>query len=55
MKTVAFVGNSGSGKTRLIARLVPELKKRGLAVALVKHCSHGFDLGQDRGLRKPEF
>jgi molybdopterin-guanine dinucleotide biosynthesis protein B len=45
MKIIAFVGHSESGKTRLIARLVPELKKRGLTVAIVKHCSHGFDLG----------
>ena len=45
MKIFAFVGASESGKTRLIARLVPELKRRGLAVAVVKHCSHGFDLG----------
>jgi molybdopterin-guanine dinucleotide biosynthesis protein B len=45
MKIVAFVGQSESGKTRLIARLVLELKKRGLIVAIVKHCSSGFDLG----------
>ena len=45
MKILAFVGNSESGKTRLIARLLPELKKRGLSVAVVKHCSHGFDFG----------
>jgi molybdopterin-guanine dinucleotide biosynthesis protein B len=45
MKIFAFVGASESGKTRLIARLVPELKRRGWAVAVVKHCGHGFDLG----------
>jgi len=45
MKILAFVGNSESGKTRLIAHLLPELKKRGLSVAVVKHCSHGFDFG----------
>lgn len=45
MKIIAFVGSSESGKTRLIARLIPELKRRGLAVAVVKHCGHGFDLG----------
>jgi len=45
MKIIAFVGNSGSGKTRLIKRLVPELKKRGMSVAVIKHCAHGFDLG----------
>jgi molybdopterin-guanine dinucleotide biosynthesis protein B len=45
MKIIAFVGDSGSGKTRLIRRLVPELKKRGMSVAVIKHCGHGFDLG----------
>jgi molybdopterin-guanine dinucleotide biosynthesis protein B len=45
MKIIAFVGDSGSGKTRLIRRLVPELKKRGMSVAVIKHCAHGFDLG----------
>jgi molybdopterin-guanine dinucleotide biosynthesis protein B len=38
------VGRSGSGKTRLIARLIPELKKRGHAVAVLKHCPHGFSV-----------
>ena len=45
MKIIAFVGDSGSGKTRLIKRLVPELKKRGISVAVIKHCTHGFDMG----------
>ena len=44
MKLFAFVGNSNTGKTRLIARLVPELKKRGYSVAVIKHCAHGFEL-----------
>jgi molybdopterin-guanine dinucleotide biosynthesis protein B len=45
MKAIALVGDSETGKTRLIARLVSELKKRKLAVAVVKHCSHGFEAG----------
>ncbi len=45
MKIIAIVGNSGSGKTRLITRLVPELKRRGVSVAVIKHCAHGFDVG----------
>jgi len=45
MKIMGIVGYSGSGKTRLIARLIPELKKRGKSVAVIKHCGHGFDLG----------
>jgi molybdopterin-guanine dinucleotide biosynthesis protein MobB len=44
MKAFSFVGSSGSGKTRLIVRLIPELKKHGKAVAVLKHCPHGFSL-----------
>jgi molybdopterin-guanine dinucleotide biosynthesis protein MobB len=44
MKVVAVVGFSGSGKTRLVARLIRELKGRGLRVAAVKRCPHGFSL-----------
>jgi molybdopterin-guanine dinucleotide biosynthesis protein B len=39
---VGFVGPSGIGKTSLLARLVAELGRRGVAVAAVKHASHGF-------------
>ncbi len=45
MRIIAIVGRSGSGKTRLITGLIPELRRRGLAVAVIKHCRHGFDLG----------
>ncbi len=44
MNVFSFIGRSGSGKTRLISRLVPELKRRGWAVAVIKHCPHGFSL-----------
>jgi molybdopterin-guanine dinucleotide biosynthesis protein B len=44
MKIVAVIGKSDSGKTRLIRRLIPELKKRGFSAAVIKHCPHGFDL-----------
>jgi molybdopterin-guanine dinucleotide biosynthesis protein B len=44
MKIAAVVGFSGSGKTRLVVRLIGELKRRGLRVAAVKRCSHGFSL-----------
>jgi molybdopterin-guanine dinucleotide biosynthesis protein MobB len=52
MKAFSFIGRSGSGKTRLIARLVPELRRRGWAVAVIKSCPHGFtldDKGKDSG------
>jgi molybdopterin-guanine dinucleotide biosynthesis protein B len=39
---VGFVGPSGVGKTSLLERLVEALSRRGLAVAAVKHASHGF-------------
>jgi molybdopterin-guanine dinucleotide biosynthesis protein MobB len=44
MRTVAVVGLSGTGKTRLVVRLIGELRGRGLRVAAVKRCSHGFTL-----------
>lgn len=44
MKAVAVVGLSGSGKTRLAARLVGELGRRGLRACAVKRCPHGFSL-----------
>jgi molybdopterin-guanine dinucleotide biosynthesis protein B len=47
MRIFAFVGNSNTGKTHLIAQLVPELKKRGYSVAVIKHCVHGFELDKD--------
>jgi molybdopterin-guanine dinucleotide biosynthesis protein MobB len=47
MQAFSFIGSSGSGKTRLIARLIGEMKKRGQAVGVIKHCPHGFSL--DRG------
>ena len=45
MRIIAVVGRSGSGKTRLIVRLIPELRGAGISVAVIKHCGHGFDLG----------
>jgi molybdopterin-guanine dinucleotide biosynthesis protein B len=44
MKVIAVVGLSGSGKTRLVVRLIRELKGRGLRVSALKRCSHDFSL-----------
>jgi molybdopterin-guanine dinucleotide biosynthesis protein B len=44
MKVVGFAGYSGSGKTHLVERLIPELKLRGLRVSVVKHAHHKFDI-----------
>jgi molybdopterin-guanine dinucleotide biosynthesis protein MobB len=41
---VGVVGNSGVGKTSLLEELIPELAERGLAIAVVKHASHGFEV-----------
>lgn len=43
MKVIAVVGSSGSGKTRLIERLLREFRRRHVRPAVVKHCPHGFD------------
>ncbi|MCL2020635.1 MAG: molybdopterin-guanine dinucleotide biosynthesis protein B [Betaproteobacteria bacterium] len=39
-----FVGHSNSGKTTLIERLIPELIRRGLRVATIKHAHHKVQL-----------
>jgi len=41
---VSIVGNSNSGKTTLIEKLIPELKSRGYRVATIKHAPHGMSL-----------
>lgn len=50
---VAVSGPSGAGKTRLITRLLPLLRRRGLTVAVIKHTGHphGLDVpGKDTDL-----
>jgi molybdopterin-guanine dinucleotide biosynthesis adapter protein len=37
---VVFSGPSGAGKTRLLTRLVPALRRRGLRVGALKHAGH---------------
>ena len=39
---IAVVGKSNSGKTTLIEKLIPEIKRRGYRVGSVKHAHHGF-------------
>ena len=41
---ISIVGKSESGKTTLIERLIPELKRRGYRIGIVKHAHHGFDM-----------
>jgi molybdopterin-guanine dinucleotide biosynthesis adapter protein len=44
MKVMGIVGWSGSGKTQLVLRLLPELTRRGYIVSTVKHAHHAFDV-----------
>jgi molybdopterin-guanine dinucleotide biosynthesis protein B len=44
MKVFIFVGHSGSGKTTLIEKLLPELTRRGVRVATLKHAHHSVQL-----------
>ncbi|MBI2802124.1 MAG: molybdopterin-guanine dinucleotide biosynthesis protein B [Gammaproteobacteria bacterium] len=41
---LGFAGYSGSGKTTLLTQLIRRLKARGLAVGVVKHTHHEFDI-----------
>ena len=40
---MCIVGRSQSGKTTLIEKLIPELKRRGYRVGTIKHSHHVFD------------
>jgi len=41
---VSIVGKSDSGKTSLLEKLIPELKRRGYRVATIKHDAHRFEI-----------
>ncbi len=41
---LGFAAFSGTGKTTLLKQLIPELRARGLRVAVVKHAHHNFDV-----------
>lgn len=43
---VSIIGNSKSGKTTLIEKLVQELNSRGYRVATIKHVPQGFDFDE---------
>ncbi len=40
LPVIAFVGRSNSGKTTLLVKLLPELRRRGYRIAVVKHTRH---------------
>ncbi|MFN3919635.1 MAG: molybdopterin-guanine dinucleotide biosynthesis protein B [Methylohalobius sp.] len=43
---LGFAAFSGTGKTTLLVRLIPELVQRGLKVGVIKHAHHSFDIDQ---------
>ncbi|HXS30012.1 MAG TPA: molybdopterin-guanine dinucleotide biosynthesis protein B, partial [Steroidobacteraceae bacterium] len=43
-KALGIAGWSGAGKTTLLIRLIPELARRGLRIATIKHAHHEFDV-----------
>jgi molybdopterin-guanine dinucleotide biosynthesis adapter protein len=44
MNVIGIAGYSGSGKTTLVEQLIPELRKTGARVSIVKHAHHSFDI-----------
>jgi len=44
---ISVVGKSDSGKTTLIEKLIPELKKRGYRIGTIKHAGHQFDMDRE--------
>lgn len=44
---VCIVGNSNSGKTTLIEKLIHELTLKGYRVGTIKHDIHGFDIDKE--------
>ena len=44
---VSVAGWSGTGKTTYLEQLIPELKRRGLRIAALKHDAHGFELDRE--------
>ena len=41
---ISVVGKSNSGKTTLLEKIIPELKKRGYKLGIVKHAHRGFEM-----------
>ena len=41
---LGFAAASGTGKTTLLTQLIPLLKQKGLAVGLIKHSHHNFEM-----------
>ena len=44
---VCIAGRPQSGKTTLLAKLIPELRKRGHRIATIKHVAHHFEFDKE--------
>lgn len=44
---VAIVGESNTGKTTLLEKIIPELIRRGYRVATIKHHGHDFEIDRE--------
>lgn len=44
---VSIISKKNSGKTTLLVKLIPELKKRGYTIGTLKHDVHGFDIDHE--------
>lgn len=43
---LGFAAFSGTGKTTLLEKLIPQLTERGIRISMVKHAHHAFDIDQ---------
>ena len=43
---IGFYAYSGTGKTTLLLKIIPLLKKRGFEVGVIKHAHHTFEIDQ---------
>lgn len=41
---ISIIGKSKSGKTTLIEKLIPELRRRGFRIGVIKHAFHAFEI-----------
>lgn len=44
---IGFAAYSGTGKTTLLTKLIPELKSRGYSIGVVKHAHHSFEIDHE--------
>ena len=52
MKILGIVGYSGSGKTRLVTRLIPLLQVEGLSVSTIKHTHHSVRVDEPHDISR---